>query len=91
MTQNGLQGTEETIKASHVFSGEDPYSVVSEVETFVKDKANYTLTFSTTPIMAGLQNGRANMVIITTCLVIWDSTPTEFRKWRERMKLMLKM
>lgn len=74
-------------RGSHVISDQEPRKVVEQVSEFVKDKTNAEKVYNTTPVMAGIVQGQANLVVITSCLVMWDTTIGEFRSWQNKVQL----
>jgi hypothetical protein len=79
------------IRASHVIANEDSYQLHKDVEGFIKDKPNVTTLKNSTPVVAGMtmmgKQPVANMKVIVTCLVEWDSTEENFRLFRKRLEL----
>ncbi len=77
----------QTFRGSHVITNQEVQQVIDQVETFRKDKKDFEVIYNSTPVMAGIQNGHANMVVIVTALCMWTTTPQEFKAWRNRFEL----
>lgn len=76
------------IKAGHTICNADPQICIDEVEKFIKNKKNATTIYNTTPVIVGVTHNRqAQINVMTSCLIQWETTIEEFRSFRTRLEL----
>lgn len=71
------------IKGAHIICHLDEQKLVTEVETFGKNKADFKVHYSTTVLPTG-PNSFAGMA---SALCTWETTEKEFREFRNRLML----
>lgn len=83
-----MENSKTMVETAHVIANQNPQLCVDEVNEFVKDKSILTKVYSTTPIIMGADNlGRANTLILTTCLITFIATPDEKKSHETKLKL----
>ena len=82
--------TKAMIETAHVIASQNPQQCIDEVNEFVKDKSILTKVYNTTPVITGADKlGRANTLILTTCLITFMATPDE-KKAHETKSTLIK-
>jgi len=78
---------------THIIANNDPQVVVNAALKFINEpvrKKDIRLVYSTTPIMVGLlPNGQANIMVFTSCLVLWECTKEEWESYLFTQKTLL--
>lgn len=80
---------------THIICDTDSQKVVTEVNRFtqhlaVLQGADCTTVYSTTPVMVGvLANGQANLMVFTSCLIMWECTPEQWKSHEFKLSMSL--
>lgn len=75
---------------THILINQDPQGLLKEVETFTNKKAGVEKYYTTTPVTVGvLPNGQANIMIFTTCLIMWEISDEDWRSFLFAQKTLL--
>jgi len=75
---------------THIICDADPNKVVTDVAKFIDKKQDTKLDFSTTPVLIGvLPNGQPNLMILTSCLIRWETTEADWKSFQFAQRTLL--
>lgn len=91
MTELKIDSTPALIVVGYGFAEQDSVKLEKTISEFIKGKKVITIVWNCTPVMMGGQMGRgqlqANIVIVPTCYIRWETTQKEYETFLNRLQL----
>lgn len=76
------------VVVSHIIADQEPQKVVSQVEEFKKGKQKFREIYSTTTVATNAANNQINFMVVTSCLMLWETTVEDYKAFQNRLQLM---